>query len=106
MKFTLFSLNFGCTNTGNFMTTLPPPGTKLFPDSSLEKKIYGVVETFNEYIPFANDRNRLGFGLYKYLTGEGDAPGILLNSAKIRIKGISTEELVKKIDSAIEELKK
>ena len=88
------------------MTTLPPPGTKLFPDSSLEKKIYGVVEKFSEYIPFANDRNRLGFGLYKYLTGEGDAPGILLNSAKIRIKGITIEELATKIDAELKKLEK
>ena len=104
--FNLFSLNFGYTNTGNFMSTLPPPGTKLFPDSSLEKKVYGVVESVSEYIPFANDRNRLGFGLYKFMNGEGDSPLILLNSAKIRIKGISVEELAKKIESAIQELKK
>jgi hypothetical protein len=34
---------------------------------------------------------------------EGDPPKVLLNSAKIRIKGISVEELAEKIDS---ELKK
>jgi hypothetical protein len=88
------------------MTTLPSPGTKKFPDSSLEKKVYGIVESISEYIPFTNDRNRLGFGLYKFMNKEGDPPIILLNSAKIRIKGISVEELAKKLDSALQELKK
>jgi hypothetical protein len=87
------------------MTTLPSPGTKKFPETSLEKKVYGIVESLNEYIPFANDRNRLGFGLFKFMNKEGDPPKVLLNSAKIRIKGISVEELAKKIDSALEQLK-
>jgi hypothetical protein len=87
------------------MTTLPSPGTKKFPETSLEKKVYGIVESLNEYIPFTNDRNRLGFGLFKFMNKEGDPPKVLLNSAKIRIKGISVEELAKKIDSALEQLK-
>lgn len=87
------------------MSTLPSPGTKKFPETSLEKKVYGIVESVSEYIPFENDRNRLGFGLFKFMNKEGDPPNILLKSAKIRIKGISVEELVKKIDSALEQLK-
>ena len=37
------------------MTTLPPPGTNEFPDSSIEKKLYGIVESFADYIPVTNE---------------------------------------------------
>ena len=87
------------------MTTLPPPGTNEFPDSSIEKKVYGIVESFSDYIPVSNDKNRLGFGLYKYITGEGDPPETLLNSAKIKIEGITLEDLAAKIKTKLEEVK-
>ncbi|MCJ7554569.1 MAG: hypothetical protein MUO34_11870 [Ignavibacteriaceae bacterium] len=85
------------------MATLPPPGVKEFPADSLEKKVYGIVETLSQYIPVPNDRNRLGYCLFKYMIGEGDEPKIALKSAKINVEGISTKDLAKKID---EELKK
>jgi hypothetical protein len=103
LKIKWLKLNFGIKK-GYIMTTLPPPGTRKFPDSSLEKKVYGIVDSVSEYIPIVNDRNRLGFGLFKFVSGEGDPPHVLLKSAKIRIEGISLEELAKKIDSAIKEL--
>jgi hypothetical protein len=87
------------------MTTLPPPGTKEFPDSSIEKKVYSLIESFTEYIPITNDRSRLGFGLYKYLQGEGDSPQVLLKSLKIRFNGISEQELAGKLISGIQTIK-
>ena len=88
------------------MGTLPPPKTKNFPDDSLEKQVYNIVEQFHEYIPIMNDRNRLGFSLFKFLKGEGDDPDTLIKSSKIKIEGISKEELAEKIGSEIEKLKK
>jgi hypothetical protein len=85
------------------MTTLPPPGVKEFPTDSLEKKVYGIVESFAEFIPIQNDRYRLGYCLFKYLNGEGDEPEVALKSAKIKVEGIANRELAKKID---EDLKK
>ncbi|MBT8380590.1 MAG: hypothetical protein KJN64_15385 [Ignavibacteria bacterium] len=83
------------------MTTLPAPGTNEFPDSSLEKQVYNIVESLSEYIPLTNDKNRLGFNLYKFMKGEGDPPEVLLKSAKIMIKGITVDELAAKIDSEL-----
>ncbi|GBD88956.1 hypothetical protein BMS3Abin03_02900 [bacterium BMS3Abin03] len=87
------------------MTTLPPPNTREFPESSMEKKVYNIVESLSEYLPIANDRNRLGFGIYKYMTGEGDPPEVLIKSSKLKIKGITPEELAKKVSIEIENIK-
>ncbi len=86
------------------MSTLPPPNTKKFPESSQEKKAYKLVEQFAEYLPIANDRNRLGFGLYKYLEGEGDPPEVLLRSSKLNIEGITLDEFAKKLSVELEKL--
>jgi hypothetical protein len=86
------------------MSTLPPPNTREFPESSQEKKAYNLVDQFAEYLPIANDRNRLGFGLYKYLEGEGDPPEVLLRSSKLNIEGITLDELAKKLSSELEKL--
>jgi len=86
------------------MSTLPPPNTRVFSESSQEKKAYNLVEQFAEYLPIANDRNRLGFGLYKYLEGEGDPPVVLLKSSKLKIEGITINELSKKISAELENL--
>ncbi len=86
------------------MSTLPPPKTREFSESSQEKKAYNLVEQFAEYLPIANDRNRLGFGLYKYLEGEGDPPEVLLKSSKLNIEGITLDELAKKISAELEKL--
>ncbi|MDR3668060.1 MAG: hypothetical protein P4L35_14560 [Ignavibacteriaceae bacterium] len=87
------------------MGTLPPPATKHFPDDSTEKKVYKVVDKFREYLPIENDRNRLGFALFKYITGEGDEPGITLKSTKVKIEGISTQELANKLTIEINIIK-
>jgi hypothetical protein len=88
------------------MTTLPPPKTKNFPEDSLEKQVYQVVENLSDYIPVMNDRNRLGFGLYKYMKGEGDKPEILVKTSKIKIKGIELAELTARINSDLKKIKK
>lgn len=87
------------------MTSLTPPSTKQFPDDSIERKVYNIVEGLSEYLPVVNDRNRLGFALYKYMTGEGDHPEKLVKTTKVKIEGISAEELAKKISSEIEKIK-
>ena len=87
------------------MTTLPPPKVKKAPEDSLESKVYSMVETFKEYIPTPNDRNRLSYCLFKYLNGEGDAPKILLKTSKINYEGISKEELAKKLDEELSKIK-
>ena len=86
------------------MSTLPPPNTRKFSESSQEKKAYNLVEQFAEYLPIANDRNRLGFGLYKYLEGEGDPPDVLLKSSKLKIEGITIDEFAKKLSAKLENL--
>lgn len=88
------------------MTTLPPPATKNFPEDSLEKKVYNAVNSFSEYLPIPNDRNRLGFSLYKYIKGEGDSPSVLLKSAKVKVVGISIEELAQKISKELDLIRK
>jgi hypothetical protein len=88
------------------MTTLPPPKTKKFPEDSLEKQVYQVVENLSDFVPVVNDRNRLGFNLYKYMKGEGDKPEIIVKTSKIKVKGISLEELAGKIKSELERIKK
>jgi hypothetical protein len=87
------------------MTSLTPPEVKKSPEDSLEKKVYNVVEGLNEYLPIVNDRNRLGFALYKYVMGEGDNPVTTVKAAKVKIQGISLEELAKKITLELEKIK-
>lgn len=85
------------------MTTLPPPDTKQFPEDSMEKKVYSIVEKYSENIPIPNDRNRLGYNLFKYMTGEGDPPETSVKNTKIKVVGITEKELASKIS---EDLKK
>jgi len=87
------------------MTTLAPPKVKKAAEDSIESKVYLIVENLKEFIPVANDRNRLSYCLFKYLNGEGDEPKITLKSSKIEIKGISVAELAKKLDAELETIK-
>lgn len=80
------------------------PQVKKFPDDSLEKKIYNLVDKYSEHIPIANDRNRFAFSLFKYVKGEGDEPAVLVKSTKIQIKGISPEDLAGRIKTDLEKL--
>ncbi len=74
------------------MTTLPSPGTNQFPDDSVEKQVYNIVDGLKEYLPIMNDRNRLGFCLYKYMQGEGDTPEVIVKTNKLVLEGITPEE--------------
>ncbi|MCS7052651.1 MAG: hypothetical protein NZM09_02830 [Ignavibacterium sp.] len=87
------------------MTTLPPPKTKEFPQDSLEKKVYNLVESFKDYIPITNDRYRLAFSLFKYLKGEGDEPLIAVKSNKLKLVNISETELAIKLAEELNKLK-
>ena len=86
------------------MTTLPPPSTNEFPEGSLEKKAYNIVEKYSEHIPIMNDRNRLGFNLYRYLTGEGDPPQVSVKSSKLKLVGITEKELAEKLSKDLKEI--
>ncbi len=86
------------------MTSLPPPSVKKYPENSLEKQCYNITEMFKENIPVMNDRNRLGYCLYKYMKGEGDAPEILVNSTKISVEGISKQELASKLAAELSKI--
>lgn len=86
------------------MTTLTPPGTIEFSESSLEKKVYNIVESFGEHIPITNDKNRLGYCLFKFMKGEGDPPKVALRSAKIKVVGIPMDELAVKIDIELKKI--
>jgi hypothetical protein len=81
------------------------PSVRKFPDNSLERQIYNLVDAYKENIPVANDRNRLAYSLFKFVKGEGDSPAILVKTTKIRIEGISSEELAGKLISDLENLK-
>jgi len=88
------------------MTTLPSPGTNQFPDDSVEKQVYNIVDGLKEYLPIMNDRNRLGFCLYKYMKGEGDSPEVIVKTNKLIIEGITPDELASKISTELDKLKK
>lgn len=88
------------------MTTLPPAGVKQFPEDSLEKQVYALVEKFSGNIPVQNDRNRLAYSMCKYVQGEGDSPEVLVRSTKIKIEGIGREELAEKLSEGLKDIKK
>ncbi|MBS3946036.1 MAG: hypothetical protein KGZ42_11085 [Melioribacter sp.] len=87
------------------MTTLAAPLTKQYPDNSLEKKAYDIAEKFKDYMPLMNDRNRLGFNLYRYLKGEGDTPEVIIRTARFTLNGITKDELAAKLNDEIAKLK-
>ncbi len=87
------------------MTTLHPPLTNQFPEDSLEKKVYTIVENLSEYLPIANDRNRLGFNLYRFMKGEGDPPSVIVKSNKLTVNVISLDELADRINNEINKIK-
>ena len=88
------------------MSTLPAPGTNKFSDDSLEKRVYNIIESLSNYLTVVNDRNRLGYSLFKYMQGEGDSPAVTLRNAKVKIEGISMEDLAAKISVELEKIPK
>lgn len=87
------------------MSTKPASKVKEFSSDTMEKKVYNLVESLKEYFPIPNDRNRLAYGIIQYMLDEGDAPSVLLKSAKIRIEGIGYTELAQKLSDGIEKIK-
>lgn len=87
------------------MATLPPTKVKKAPEDSVESKVYSLVESLAEYVQIPNDRNRLAYCLFKYLNNEGDEPKITLKNAKINYSGISLDELAKKLDEGLSNIK-
>ncbi|MEW6652769.1 MAG: hypothetical protein AB1394_04780 [Bacteroidota bacterium] len=88
------------------MSTLPPPAVKKFQEDSIEKLCYGIAESLKEYLPVPNDRNRLGFNLYKLAIGEGDKPEVIVKNAKLKVEGISLADLAKKIEEEMSKIRK
>ncbi|HPN37680.1 MAG TPA: hypothetical protein PL041_04705 [Melioribacteraceae bacterium] len=87
------------------MTTLPPPGIKKFNDNSPEKKAYNLADSFYQYLPIQNDRNRLGFNIYRNLIGEGDTPEVIVKNGKYKLTGIEREDFIKLLTEEISKLK-
>jgi len=87
------------------MTTLPPSPVKNYPETSIEKIAYSIAESLSDYLPVMNDRNRLGFNLYRHLKGEGDDIFTIVRTNKFTIEKISREELVSLIEQKVQEAK-
>ncbi len=87
------------------MSTLPPPKVKLFSEDSMEKKVYSLVDSLEQYIPIMNDRNRLSFALLNYLKGQGDEPLITVRNNKLTLKGINKVDLAKLIEEKLSAIK-
>ncbi|MBK7105325.1 MAG: hypothetical protein IPH62_08575 [Ignavibacteriae bacterium] len=87
------------------MSTLPPSAVKLFPEDSIEKKVYNLVNSLGNYIPIMNDRNRLSFALLNYLKGQGDEPLITVRNNKLTLKDINKVELAKLIEEKLASIK-
>ena len=86
------------------MSSSTPAGVEVSPDNSIEKKVYNIIERLSEYLPVVNDRNRLGFDLYKFVTNEGDEPLTILKNAKVKITGVTMEQLADKIIAELKEI--
>ncbi len=87
------------------MTTKAPASVKLFPEESIEKKVYSIVEKFKENIPVPNERNRLAFSLLSYVKNIGDEPFTIVKSNKLTIKNITNEELADKLKADLDRIK-
>jgi len=88
------------------MTTLTPSPVKEFPENSLEKQVYNFVDSLAEFLPIQNDRYRLGYCLFKYLNGEGDKPEILVVTQKLKLNGITKNELAAKLHEGLKNIQK
>lgn len=87
------------------MTTLPPPSIKQYDNNTVEKKAYNLANSFDKYLPIPNDRNRLGFNIYRNLIGEGETPEIIVKSGKYKLEGIDKDEFIKLLSAEIAKLK-
>lgn len=81
------------------MSTLSAPSVKPADPESKEKKIYSLIESFAEYIPIANDRNRLAYTLVT--NDNADPVAVTVKNNKLHLEGITVEELSIKIERAL-----
>ncbi len=72
---------------------------------SLEEKVYSFINTFSEFLPVENDRNRLSFDLLKSIRGEGDSVFTTIKKNKLHIEKISLEDLAHKVENGLKEIK-
>ena len=86
------------------MSTIPPPAVNPASENSIEKKVYAIVDKYKEHLPVINDRYRLGFTLFKFVTGEGDPPEIVVKSTKIKLERISEAEFAKKLTEELSQM--
>jgi len=77
----------------------------MFGEDTVEKKAYNLVASLAAYLPIENDRNRLVYCLYKTIIGQGDSPAILVHTQKLKIVGITKEELANKLETGLAKLK-
>ncbi|MGB9774462.1 MAG: hypothetical protein ACP5JH_07635 [Bacteroidota bacterium] len=82
------------------MTTKGHPQIQEFPENSLEKIAYASVQSIPTHEP--NDRNRLGYHVWLYLTHHFESLEEAVNAARARLL-IPTEEAVAAIDAALKE---
>ncbi len=86
------------------MSTLPPPKVKPANPESIEKQVYSILEKFESNIPVAGDRYRMAYNIYKYVMGEGDAPEILVKSAKIELVDLTQNELAASLNEELQRI--
>lgn len=87
------------------MSTLPPSAVKEFPEESLEKKVYSMIDSLKDNLPVMNDRNRLAFALLNYLNGAGDPPSITIRNNKLTLENITADELSSILEKRLSEIK-
>ncbi len=80
------------------MTTKPPPTVKDFPADSLEKVAYESVSSIPTLEP--NDRNRLGYHVWRWLTSKQGTLAQAISESGARIR-VSPEEARKTISEAL-----
>ncbi|MFH0733279.1 MAG: hypothetical protein V1773_03425 [bacterium] len=86
------------------MTTLPPSKINKFNENTIERKSYDLAESFSKYLPIANHRNRLGFNIYKNLTGQGDSAEMIIKTGKYKLEGIEKTELINLLEAELAKL--
>jgi hypothetical protein len=82
------------------------PMVKKSPTNSLEVQIASIIEQYKENIPIDNDRNRLIFSLFNFMNGTGDPPEISVDSTKIKIEGLTKNQLAAKLSEDLKAIKK
>ena len=80
------------------MTTKPPSAVQEFQADSLEKKAYASVSTIQTEEP--NDRNRLGYHVWRWLTAKQGTLEQAITESGARIH-VSKEEAAKIIREAL-----